>query len=113
MGYRKNKVNRTSLKVNEGYEGETIEQKIDRILNNKEPISDGAPLIYTERKDGVRPEHDIRTDRFEVALDATTHIDKAHKAKREARILEMNKDNKAEKHGTEGGDGKPESTQGK
>ena len=33
------------------------------------------PTIYTEKKDGVQPEFDIRTDRFEVAIDA---IDKIH-----------------------------------
>ena len=40
----------TDLNVNDSYEGETIEQKIERITTNKEPIKDGAPLIYTERK---------------------------------------------------------------
>lgn len=83
--------NQTSLEVNQSYEGETIEQKINRILNNGEPISDGAPLIYTERKNGVDPAHDIRTDRFELAIEAMDLITKNHLAKREARIVEMNK----------------------
>lgn len=73
----------TELTVNTSYEGETIEQKIRRIVNNKEPISDGAPLIYTERKDGVLPEYDIRTDRFEIAIDAMDKVSKSHIAKRE------------------------------
>ena len=45
----------TGLNVNTSVEGETIETKINRIVNNKEPIKDGAPLIYTERKEGIRP----------------------------------------------------------
>lgn len=28
------------------------------------------PGTYTARKDGVRPEHNIRTDRYEIALDS-------------------------------------------
>ena len=38
--------NNTSISVNDTYIGETIEQKLFRIKNNKEPIEDGAPLIY-------------------------------------------------------------------
>ena len=38
-------------------------------------MEDGVfPTIYTEKKDGVRPEYDIRTDRFEVAIDAMDKI---------------------------------------
>ena len=41
----------------ETFEAETIEEKINRIVNNKEPITDGAPIIYTERKEGVLPDN--------------------------------------------------------
>lgn len=68
---------------NESYEGERIEQKIERIVDNNEPIQDGAPLIFTERKDGVKPEFDIRTDRFEIAIDAMDVVSKTTRAKRE------------------------------
>lgn len=81
--YKQNKIPTTSIKINESYVGETIEQKIQRITNNKEPISDGAPLVYTERNEGIRPEYDIRTDRWEIALDAMDTVSKAHKANRE------------------------------
>lgn len=66
--YKKNKPNKTSLVVRNSFNGETIEEKVRRIVNNKEPITDGAPLIYTERKDGVQPAYDIRTDKFEPAI---------------------------------------------
>ena len=45
------------MKSVECFEGEQIEEKVRRIINNNEPITDGAPIIFTEKKDGVRPEH--------------------------------------------------------
>lgn len=63
------------------YEGESIENKVDRILDSKEPISDGAPIIYTEKKDGVLPQFDIRTDKWELAQDAMDKVNKAKIAK--------------------------------
>lgn len=68
----------------EQLEGESIEDKIKRIVNNKEPIKDGAPLIYTDRKDGVKEAYNIRTDRFEVAINAMDKVNKAKIAKRDA-----------------------------
>ena len=47
--------------------GEPIEVKVARLLSQEEPIKDQVPLIYTERKTGVNPEYNIRTDRFMVA----------------------------------------------
>lgn len=97
--YRKNKMQPSSLEVNEAYEGETIEQKIFRIVNNKEPITDGAPLIYTERKEGVRADMDIRTDRFEIATDAMDAVHKSNIAKREAFHKELEDKNKPKPDG--------------
>ena len=54
----------------ETYEGEFIEEKVARVVENKEPIEDGAPIIYTERKDGVIPAYNIRTDKWDIALTA-------------------------------------------
>lgn len=56
--------------VNESFEGETIEQKVARVVELNEPITDGAPLIYTDKKDGVVPAYDIRTDKWDIAVDA-------------------------------------------
>lgn len=50
-------------------EGENIETKVRRITENGEPIKDGAPMVFTEKKDGVRPEYNIRTDKWELVLD--------------------------------------------
>jgi hypothetical protein len=54
-------------------------------VNENEPISDGAPRIFTERKDGVQAQYDIRTDRWEVAVDAMDAVAGSLKAKREAK----------------------------
>lgn len=86
MYKQKRPPNRSNIKVNTSYEGETIEKKVARITNNKEPITDGAPLIYTDRKMGVQPEYDIRTDRFEIAVEAMDKVSKAQRAKREPKI---------------------------
>lgn len=90
----------TKLMVNQSTEGETIEMKIRRIVNNKEPIKDGAPLIYTDRKEGIRASTNIRTDRFEIAIDGMDKVTKSRQAKREER-------QKGKK------DGEPEPLQGK
>ena len=83
--YKKTKGPKTTLKVNKSYLAETIVQKINRILNNKEPIKDGAPLIFIDRSEGVLPALDIRTDRFEVAIEAMDIAQKGNIARREAR----------------------------
>ena len=43
----------------EPFEGEPIEEKVAKLIENNEPITDGAPIIYTEKKDGVLPQYDI------------------------------------------------------
>lgn len=84
--YRKNKPARTTLRINKSVEGETIEAKVRRILKNGEPITDGAPIIFTERKDGIVPEYDIRTDRWEMAIEMTDQITAGKRAKRAERM---------------------------
>ena len=70
------------IKTNYEYqEGETIETKVKRIVENNEPITDGAPIIYTNREDGVLPAYNIRTDRWEVAQEAMNAVNQANLAK--------------------------------
>ena len=82
--YNRNTVtlNEGQLKINNSFEGETIETKVRRITESKEPITDGAPVIYTDRKDGTKPEYNIRTDRFDIALDAMDYVNRSRTAKR-------------------------------
>lgn len=61
--------------------GESIENKVRRITENNEPITDGAPIIYTNRDDGVLPAYNIRTDRWEIAQEAMEAVNQANLAK--------------------------------
>lgn len=61
------------------YEAEPREVKLRKIISGEASnMEDGVfPTIYTEKKDGVQPEYDIRTDRFEVAIDAMDKINRS------------------------------------
>lgn len=61
--------------------GESIETKVKRITENNEPITDGAPIIYTNRDDGVLPAYNIRTDRWDIAQQAMDAVNQANLAK--------------------------------
>lgn len=87
--YRKNTIKITTLKHNKAYEGETLEVKIQRLVSNKEPLTEGVDLVYTERKEGVQAAYDIRTDRWEVAVEAMDKITQQKYLKREQRQGEM------------------------
>lgn len=66
------------IKKIDAYQGETIEAKVKRMTENKEPIKDGAPLVYTEKNEGVKPEHNIRTDKWAIVQEK---MDAANKQK--------------------------------
>ena len=61
------------------YQADPREVKLRKIINGESnDMEDGVfPTIYTEKKDGVKPEFDIRTDRFEVAIDAIDKINQS------------------------------------
>lgn len=61
------------------YQAEPREVKLRKIINGESSnMDDGVfPTIYTEKKDGVQPEFDIRTDRFEIAIDAIDKINQS------------------------------------
>ena len=99
MGYRYRKAGKSQINSVEVVEGEPIELKIERIVSNKEPISDGAPAIYTERKEGVKAAYNIRTDRWEIAAEAMDVVSKTTQAKRDhkAKLKEEKEADKKEK----------------
>lgn len=86
--HSRRRITDTSILVNKSKEGEPIEAKIRRVVNNKEPIKDAAPQVFTERKEGVKPEFDIRADKWDAAVEVTTAISNSHSNKREERIAE-------------------------
>jgi hypothetical protein len=114
----KAKYRKSQLKSVEVVEGEPIEHKIERVVSNKEPITDGAPSIFTERKDGVVSAYNIRTDRWEVATEAMDKVSGSIQAKRDAKgkvskpkeesksetkVVDLKVDNVSEAKSTEGG----------
>ena len=71
----------TDLQSVEQFDGEPIEAKIRRITENNEPITDGAPIVYTEKSQGVVAGYDVRTDRFEIAIEAMDRVNASKIAK--------------------------------
>ena len=81
----KTKIVKNTYNLNsvETYEGETIETKVARIVQEKAPITDGAPIIYTDREQGVLPAYNVRTDRWDIAENAMDKVNAAKMAKRD------------------------------
>lgn len=79
----KRKYNSTIIKRNVSTEGLSIETKIANSIRDKEPIFADTPMIYTDRKDGVNPAYNVRTDRFDIAIEACDKHAKSRVAKRE------------------------------
>lgn len=72
---------RTTLLVNKSVAGKTIEKRIEKMMQQNQPIEAEVGLVYAEGEDtGIHPAYDIRTDRFELALkmkDTATKTDTA------------------------------------
>lgn len=100
--YKIPKMSKTHMQSVETKEGMTMENQVARIMNNQADLERTAPLIYTERKEGVNPAHDIRTDRFEIAVEGMDKGTKSALAQRESKMeIVKNEEN-----------GKPDSVQG-
>lgn len=82
-------------------EGISIEEKCRKMVETNEPITDGAPMIYTERDDGVTPSADIRTDRWEVAQSAMDKVNKTNIAKRKEASKKSEPNNNGEQKDTQ------------
>lgn len=59
-----------------GDEGISIEQQLRDLVNNETSvgITETSPTIYTERKDGVMPEYNIRADKWDIAMEAMNKV---------------------------------------
>lgn len=77
-------IGKTQIKLNNIYEAEPLEVKLRRKERGgkvDEEEGDGKTwaITFTERKDGVLPEYNIRTDRFEVAREAQDRLNQGIK----------------------------------
>lgn len=97
---RHNIKHKTVLDINQSTEGVTIETKVNKILTTKEPITDGTPVIYMTRKEGVNPDYDIRTDKWDHVVEA---MDVVSRAKIEKRTKSVENNNTEPIQGTEQG----------
>lgn len=72
---------KSKIQINNLYEAEPLEVKLRRKMkggkvDEEEGDQKTWTIAYTEKRDGVKPEYDIRTDRFEVARQAMETIEK-------------------------------------
>lgn len=84
-------VNRRSvfhINMEDVREGLTIEETINKCVAENNPIENIVPIIYTARKDGVKPEYDIRTDRWEIAQKAMNYVAQDIQTQRETKMAE-------------------------
>lgn len=78
---RVNKFRGTSIKTNEAYTGEPLYIQLRIATKTKNPIKMDAPIIYTDKKEGVKPQYDIRTDKWEIAQNAMNYVNATEIAK--------------------------------
>lgn len=79
----KNFYPKTQLKGGKTFEGESIEEQVRKMIAEKEPIESTSPIIFTPPKDGVLPQYDIRTDRWQIAQDTMDKVTASKIAKRD------------------------------
>lgn len=72
----------TSINRNTGVQGKTIEEEMHKLLVTGEAPEGEKPKIYTPRENGVVQSTNIKTDRFDVALNACDKIQKSFEARR-------------------------------
>lgn len=66
---------KTLIRINEPFhEGRTIEKQIALAMLTNEPVDQSNPITFTKRSDGVLPDYDIRTDKWQLAQKAMTAV---------------------------------------
>lgn len=71
---KKIRIDNFPKRTDEDIVGEELITKIRRVLDENEPLTDGAPLIYTPKEKGVIPEYNIRTDKWQLAMGAMDRV---------------------------------------
>ena len=88
-------------------QGQSLEEFLRKAMKGNEPIQATAKITYNDRKDGVLPQHDIRTDRFDLALAATDKIHAAQAAARHSADFGPTPEQIATQAATDAAAGKP------
>ena len=71
---QKKKIEYDPIEGVETYEAESREQMLRRYKEEGISTENVNPLNYTEKKDGVLPGYNIRTDKFDVMREATEKL---------------------------------------
>lgn len=110
----------TTLAVNTSVEGETIETKVERLLNNEDTMDEGKELIYTRPEDGVIPNFNIRHDHWDDAYEQSsimaerrTELDAAKLNKRKEILKKKEDEDKYIRDNARKGMETPPSSEGK
>lgn len=97
MNYgNKSSISRAVYETNPQYVAEKLENKIEKMMNGGEVILQEKEPIYTPKKTGVLAETDIRTDRFEQALDSVIATHKSYETRMQAAIKNKEVDDSGE-----------------
>lgn len=83
-------------------QGQSLEEFLRKAMIGKEPIQATAKLTYNDRKDGVLPQHDVRTDRFDLAMMETDKIHASKAAMRKMQDFETEEEIKQVQQATGG-----------
>lgn len=74
-----------NIESNDSVEGDPIEIAIEKMIKNTGNVNKDektAPLLYQERKEGIKKAYDIRTDKWEVAVEAGQKIAESYDLRR-------------------------------
>lgn len=87
QGWKGQKRSKTPLYCeNDTAEGESIERKVEKMFAGNETVDLVRSPIYQQRREGINPAYDIRTDRHEQLREA---VEKSTEKYYEARQLRM------------------------
>lgn len=103
----------SQIKANTAFAGTTLENELKAYLQQGQTMDDVKRMhepIYTKRKDGVMPEYNIRTNRWEIAEQAMDKVNKAKKEKAEMQSKKRNAQVTAKTEGIAGGGKKDETS---
>lgn len=81
---RKRRITNTGIiRKNETYEAKSIETMLAERMEGQDIEMGGKALLYTEKKDGVIPETNIRSDRWDLAMMALDSVERSRIARRD------------------------------
>ena len=82
----------SKIRIDTNYlDGQTIETQIARAMSVNEPIDNSSPLQFTKRADGVLPDFDIRSDKWQIAQNAMTAVADKIRQNRTKKLQDLTK----------------------